>query len=56
VLPEGTHPKSSQRRKILTKSEAKKDLLSVLSPKKYGKSWGKKSLTFEAPETQLSRF
>lgn len=55
-LHEGPHPKSSQNSKILTTSEAKKDLSSVLSPKKYGKSWGKKSLTFEAPETQLSRF
>ena len=52
---EGTHTKSSHKSKILT-SEAKEDSSSVLSPKKYGKSWGKKSFTFEAPETQLSRF
>ena len=48
--------KSSQRSKILTTSEAIKGLSPVLSPKKYGKSWGKKSSTLEAPETQLSRF
>ena len=34
------HTKSSHESKILT-SEAKKDLSSVLSPKKYGKGWGK---------------
>lgn len=37
----GHTQKSSQRSKILTTSEAIKGLSSVLSPKKYGKSWGK---------------